>query len=381
VTAQLVQAEPERQIWSESYERDLRDILELQGDLAADIARSIALELTEQEEARLVRERPVDPAAFEASLRGRYFWNQRTPEGYRLAIEHFNQAIAHDPLYAPAYAGLADTYCLLGFHFVAADDAFSRAEAAARRALELDPSLAEAHTSLGGVQLFYRWNWSAAERELGHALRLNPSYSTARLWQWAMLAALDRRDEAAESIALARRLDPLSLVVSNSYGLDLLFKGRPRQAIEEVDKTIAMDQGFAPAYFNRWLANATLGREQAALADHLTALRRMGYGEAADAAQRVFGRQGYRAALVASAEKLAEMSTRTFVSSYHVANIYEFAGEPDRALEWLNRAFAERSPSLVWARVSPAHRVLHDDPRYHDLLRRIGFPSSQAGGR
>jgi eukaryotic-like serine/threonine-protein kinase len=375
VTAQLVRALPEEQIWSASYQRELRDILELQGELAQDIAQKIAIELSARDRLRLSQVRPVEPAAFDACLRGRYFWNKRTPEGFRLAIRHFEEAIERDPTYAPAYAGLADTYCLLGFNFVAPKDAFSRAEAAARKALEIDPSLAEAYASLGGVELFYQWNWDAAERSFQRALDLNPSYSTAHLWYWALNAALDRRDSAAERIRLARELDPLSLVVNNSYGLDLLFKGRPQQAIAEFDKTITLDARFAPAYFNRWLANASLARESAALGDHVALLRLMGFGEAAVAAENTYRRAGYRAALVASAEKLIEVSPQRFFSPYHIANLFEFAGDRERAMEWLEKAYAERSPSLIWAAVSPAHRVLARDPRYRSLLRRMELPA------
>jgi non-specific serine/threonine protein kinase len=382
ISAQLVQAAPEEQVWSASYERALRDVLGLQSELSRDIARKVEIELSEQERQSLSRGRPVNPAAFEAYLQGRYLWSRRTFEGYELANQQFEKAARLDPGYAPAYSGMADTYCILGFHYVASDQAFLRAEAAARKALEIDPLLAEAHTSLGGVLLFYRWDWSNAERELQRALELNPSYSTAHLWYWALLAAQGRREESAQRLRLAREIDPVSAVVQNSQGLDLLFRGQPADASQEFDRIIAVDPGFAPAYLNRWLANTSLGREDAALADHVTTLRLMGFGEAADLAERTYRQAGYRKALVASAGKLIEMSRHKYFSPYHIANIFEATGDIGHALEWMETAYAKRAPGMVWAGVSPVHRVLAQEPRYQELLRRMGLPpAAQTGGR
>ena len=379
LTAQLFQAAPEEQIWSASYERPVRDVLDLQGELSQDIARKIEIELSEQERKSLSPSRPLNPGAFEAYLQGRHFWNRRTYDGYQLAIEQFEKATRLDPAFAQAYTGLADAYCVLGFHYTASDQAFTRAEAAARKALELDPLLAEAHTSLAGALLFYRWDWEGAEKEFRRALELNPSYSTAHTWYWALLAARGRHEESAERIRLALELDPHSLVIQNSRGLDLLFADRPLEAFQEFDRIVALDPGFTPVYFNRWLANAALGREAAAMADHVKTLRVLGFSDAADVAERTDRQAGYRAAFAASAEKLIEMSRQKFFSPYHIAYLFELAGDKARALEWMERSHAERAPGLLWIKVSPLHRAIAQEPRYLDLLQRMGFsPASPA---
>src|SRR3989475_8860445 len=228
ISAQLIQVRDQTHLWAESYERDLRDILALQSDVAQAIARQIELKLTPQQQARLARGRPIDPRAYELYSKGRYFWNKRSEEGYRRAIQYFQQAIARDSEYAPAYAGLADAYALLGSMpnvELPRSEAMPRARTAAIKALALDVGLAEAHTSLAFVQLHFDMGVPAAERECTRALQLNPGYPTAHHWYAFWLLAHGRAEEALQEVRAAQRLDPLSLIINTDVGA-MLYYGR-----------------------------------------------------------------------------------------------------------------------------------------------------------
>src|SRR2546429_412815 len=236
VSAQLIQVRDQTHLWAESYERDLRDILALQNDVAQAIARQIEIKLTPQQQARMARARSIDPRVYEFYSKGRYFWNKRSEEGYRRAIQYFQQAIARDSEYAPAYAGLADAYALLGSMpnvELPRSEAMPRARAAALKALELDDSLAEAHTSLAFVRMHFDWDWPGAEREFVRALQLNPGYATAHHWYAFWLIAQGRAEDALQEIRAAQRLDPLSLIINTGGGEILDYGRRPDEAIWE----------------------------------------------------------------------------------------------------------------------------------------------------
>src|SRR2546429_1952780 len=236
VSAPPIQVRDQTHLLAESYERDPRDILAVQNDVGAAIARELDLKLTPQQQARMARARSIDPRVYEFYSKGRYFWNKRSEEGYRRAIQYFQQAIARDSEYAPAYAGLADAYALLGSMpnvELPRSEAMPRARAAALKALELDDSLAEAHTSLAFVRMHFDWDWPGAEREFVRALQLNPGYATAHHWYAFWLIAQGRAEDALQEIRAAQRLDPLSLIINTGGGEILDYGRRPDEAIWE----------------------------------------------------------------------------------------------------------------------------------------------------
>src|SRR5438445_5940532 len=251
VSAQLIQVRDQTHLWAESYERDLRDILVLQSDVAQAIAREIALTLSPQQQARMASARPIDPRAYELYSKGRYFWNKRSEVGYTRAIQYFQQAIARDSEYAPAYAGLADAYALLGSMpnvELPRSEAMPRARTAAIKALTLDEGLAEAHTSLAFVQMHFDWDWPAAEREFTRALQLNPGDPPAPHWYAFWLLAHGRAEEALQEVRAAQRLDPLSLIINTDVGEMLYYGRRHDEAIEQGRRALELDSAFALAH-------------------------------------------------------------------------------------------------------------------------------------
>src|SRR2546427_4457857 len=260
ITAQLIDPEKETHLWAESYQRHLRDVLDLHAELAQSIARQVQVKLTPQEQAQLAQSRPVNPEAYEAYLKGRYHWNRRSREGLPKGVQYFQEAIAKDPAYAAAYAGLAD--CLSGlstYNFVAPDEGCAKGKKLALQALELDPSLGEAHASLAWVHTWYDYDFVAAEREFERSLELNPRYATAHQFFGFYLGMMGRYEEAYTEIKRAIRLDPLSSVFEWSLGFVYWMARRHDQAIEQVEKALELDPGFAPAHaLHCWAALSKL---------------------------------------------------------------------------------------------------------------------------
>jgi TolB-like protein/DNA-binding winged helix-turn-helix (wHTH) protein len=251
VTAQLIQVKDQSHLWAQDYDRRPQDILTVQDDVSIAVAQEIQLRLTPQQQTDLARGRTVDPDAYEAYLKGRYFWNKRTEEGFRKAIEYFNQAIGKEPNYAQAYAGLADTYVLLGgYGFVAQNDAMPKAKAAAQKALTIDDQLAEAYTSLALIALQYEWNWADGEKDFKRALELDPNYSVAHHWYGdGYLANVCKIDEAITELRKAQELDPLSLVVGVDLAKRLSFAGRYEEGVERFRKILEIDPDFVQAHY------------------------------------------------------------------------------------------------------------------------------------
>src|SRR5207245_2953514 len=247
ITAQLIQASADKHLWAESYEGDLRDTLALQKKVARAIAEQIRINLTPQEQAVLKNVKVVNPEAYEAYLKGRYFWNKRTADGLKKAIDYFNQAIEKDPNYAQAYTGLADSYALLGdweYGILAPKEAFPRAKAAATKALELDNTLGEAHTSLAFSLDLFDWDWASAEREFRRAIELNPGYATGHHWYAWHLSLLGRNGEAIAEMRRAEDLDPLSLIINADLAELLLIAHFYDDSIQQSRKTIELDPNF-----------------------------------------------------------------------------------------------------------------------------------------
>jgi TolB-like protein/DNA-binding winged helix-turn-helix (wHTH) protein/Tfp pilus assembly protein PilF len=376
ITAQLIEASDDKHLWAKSYEGELRDTLALQNTVARAIADQVRISLTPHEQSILKTGRPVNPEAYEAYLRGRYFWNKRTGEGVKKAIEYFDEAIQRDPGYGQAYAGLADSYALLGnsdFAVLSPRDAYPKAKAAATRALELDSSLGEAHTSLAFCLGVFEWNWDAAEKEYLRAIALNPGYATAHQWYALHLSVLGRFDEAVAELRKAVSLDPLSLIISADLA-DVLFAAhRYDESMQQSRKTIDMDPNFAIAHYE-------LGQALA---------QKKMYNEAISELQKANNLSGgnttcltglaYAYAASGSADEavrlLNELKGRPNHRSYYAAHealIYASLAQNDQAMALLEEAYKQRFDAL--ALQSPAFDPLRSDPRFRDLVRRIGLP-------
>jgi TolB-like protein/Tfp pilus assembly protein PilF len=376
ITVQLIQAPTDRHLWAKPYERELRDVLVLQREVASAIANEIKIKVTPQEQAQLARARPVSPEAHEAYLRGRYYWNLRTEDGLKRGIEYFLQAIEKDPGYALAYAGLADSYAVMsGWNLMAPKEGYPRAKAAAFKALEMDETLAEAHASLGDARYVYDWDWVGAEKEYKRAIELNPGYATAHQWYAEYLSRMGRHNEAIAELKRAQELDPLSLMINAIGGWIFVCARRYGEAIAQCRRTLELNAGFYPAHGN-------LGRvyEQEKLYDEAIseyqkakALEAGNPFLAADLA-RGYAAAGRKTEALKIISNLRELSKRRYVSPYKVAQIYVALRDFDQACAWLEKAYDEHSYDLTGAKVDPTLDRLRSDPRFQDLLRRMNFP-------
>ena len=376
ITAQLIHAATDTHLWAESYERDLREVLTLQSEVARTIVQEVQIKLTAQDQARLSSSRRVNPQAYEAYLKGRYSWNKRTEEGLKKGIEFFHQAIEKDPTYALAYTGLADSYNILGqWGGLAPRESFPLAKAAALKALEMGEGLAEAHCSLAYVSLFYDWDLEKAAREFRRAIDLNPNYAIAHCWYGDCLAAMARPEEALREFRRAQDYDPLSLVI-NAAGAWALYLGhRYDEAIEHLLKANELDPNFVLTHL--WLGQAyeQKGRHEEAIAEFHRAVALSGRGPVTVAAlahaYAVASRQGEVEKLL---EELKAESKRRYVSSFLFAEIYAALGDKTLAFEALEKAREERYPHMVIFEVWPKFAPLRADPRFADLLGRLGLP-------
>jgi len=375
ISIQLIDAANDRHLWAEQYEREYRNILALQSAVARAVAQQIKITLTPQEQARLGGARTVDPGSHEAYLKGRYYSNKRAEKELKKSIECFQRAIERDPTYAAAYSGMADAYALLGYRSdLPSEEALSRAKAAALKAVELDDTLAEAHASLAFIAETHEWDWSTAELEYKRALDLNPGYAPAHNWYAGYLMYVGRFEDGIAEAKRARDLDPLSLPFNNALGGRLLLAGRDHEAIEQIQKTLEMDSNFAPAH-NRlgwaYLRNRTYDQSIAEFQRAIALspsdpdfLMDLGYAYA------VAGNRDEARKILAELERKREGG---FVPSSALAIVYGALGEKDEAFVWLERACKERDPRLTYLKVGPRFDPLRRDPRFIEVLRRIGL--------
>ena len=376
ITAQLIDPEKETHLWAESYQRHLRDVLDLHAELAQSIARQVQVKLTPQEQAQLAQSRPVNPEAYEAYLKGRYHWNRRSREGLPKGVQYFQEAIAKDAGYAAAYAGLAD--CLSGlsnYNFVAPDEGCGKAKKLALQALELDPSLAEAHTSLAWVHTWYDYDFTAAEREFERSLELNPRYATAHQFFGFYLGMMGRYEEAYTEIKRAIRLDPLSSVFEWSLGFVYWMARRHDQAIEQVEKALELDPGFAPAHaVHCWAALSKLMPEIAISAAQNAVRCSPGAVMYLASLGECYAALGNRQEAQKMLDHLHDLSKQQYVTPYFLARIYAALGRKEEALHSLEAGYVERTSSLVFMKVDARLDELRTEPRFQDLMRRMNFP-------
>ncbi len=377
ITTQLTDAATDRNLWGQSYERNLRDILTLQDEVAQNIVREVRIKLIPQDHPRVVSTKVVSPEVHEAYLRGRYYWNKRTPEALAKSMEYFQWAAQKDPEYALAFAGLADAYSLGSDPRMLPREANEKSKAAALRALEIDDTLAEAHTSLAAA-MWNEWKWDGAEKEFKRAIELNPSYATAHHWLSIYFSTAGNHEEAIREATHAIQLDPLSLIINASLGGLLSDAGRYDQAIGQCRKTVELDSNFAIAHECLGIAYLRKGNTR----DAVSELRRA--VELSDGSPLSLGELGYAYAVAgernearAILSRLSHFPTGTYVPGYPLAVIHAGLGERSEALVWLRRAYDNRDVELLWLQSDPMVDSLRSDPGFQDLLRGIGFPNAK----
>jgi TolB-like protein/DNA-binding winged helix-turn-helix (wHTH) protein/Flp pilus assembly protein TadD len=377
ITAQLIQVPADKHLWAESYQGNVRDTLAVQNRVASAIAEEIRIEVTPREQAALKSAKKIDPEAYESYLKGRYFWNQRTGDGLKKAVDYFNQAIARDPNYAAAYSGLADTYALLGdweYAVMTPKEAMPRALSAARRALELDDSLGEAHASLAFCLEGFNWDLAAADKEFQQAIELNPGYATAHHWYAWHLSLIGRNSEAIAEMKKAENLDPVSPVVNADLAELLLIAQLPDESMQQSRKTIEMNPGFAFAHNQLAQAYIQKRRFGEAIGELQEAIKLAGDNPifVANLARAYAGsnRKAKAAELLNGLKKRSVPSAPLFTE---IAMIYVALGDKDQAIKWLEKGYEERFNPGVLER--PCFDALRSDPRFQDLERRIGLPT------
>jgi serine/threonine-protein kinase len=380
VKVELVDVKHGSQLWADHYNRDPSDLLAIESAIAHEIAENLRLRLTGEQKHRLSQPRTQNAEAYQCYLKGRHHWNKRTVEGLKKSIKLFEQAIDIDPTYALAYAGVADAYLNLGgWGHVAFREAYPRASAAAKRALDIDETLAEAHVSLAMVQKEYDWDWPGAGREYKRALELNPNYAVAHQWYGEFLAAVGRHEEAIAAFKRAIDLDPLSLIVHATLGRHGYYFARQYDpAIAQLQKTLDMDDQFWVAHLWLGWTFATIGRLEEALPELETARRLDNNLEIVAALGYTYGRMGRRLEAQQLLDELQTLSQARYVSPMVGALIAIGMGDYHQAFGWLECGYAERAQMMSELKAEPAFDPLHADPRFADLLRRVGLEAEPA---
>lgn len=368
ITAQLLHAPTDRHLWAQSYDRDLRDVLELQSEVARAIVTEVRVKLTAEEHARLAKAQPVQPEAYDAYLKGAF-------GPARGAAESFERAISLDPDYAPAYAGIGSRYYTLFGGRVQPDEAFSRIKDAALKALEKDNALPEAYALLGLVRLHYDWNWADAERNFKRGLELSPNSADMRHYYAHYLLAMGRGEESVAESQRAAELAPLSAGLTACLGWHHLFAAQYDQAVEQGLKAIQMNSNNAFGYLVLGWGYEQKSMFEPAITAFEKAVTLTNASIAPASLAHALALAGKRREAEEVLAKLTEQSRRTYIPAYDIATVYAGLGAADQAFEWLEKAYREHSSFLVHVNWDPRFRNLHSDPRFHELVRRIGLPS------
>ena len=378
VTAQLVDARDGATLWAENFDEKLVDIFSLEDSLSDQVVTALSLKLTGEERKHMVKRHTESTEAYQAYLKGRYFWNKRTSNGFKKGVEYFEHAIALDPNYARAYTGLADCYQLLsGYLSRPSRETIPKAKKALLKALQLDDTLAEAHTSLAHLRT-REWNWSDAEKEFQRAIELNPNYVTAHHWYSIYLREMGRFDEAWAEIKTAEELDPVSLTINTSVGALLYLMREYDRALEQLRATLELDPLYPSAHFSLAMAYEAKGMYHEAIKQYRKTqtilgknLELMGY---LGHAYALSGRRDEAQKLL---DELKTPSDQGYEIRYYIALIYVGLGENDQAFAWLEEAYNERDEVLGILKVDPMLDSLRADPRFTSLLKRVGLGHAQ----
>lgn len=374
ISAQLIQARSDQHLWAESYERDIRDILVLQAEVARTIAEEINIQITPQERRKLVASVPVNPQAHDSYLKGLYYWNKFTEEGMRNAVTSFEEAIRLDPGYAPAYAGLAHAYHELAY-YVEPKEVMPKAKEAAIRALKLDDTDAEAHAALAWIKWHYDWDWSGAEEEYRRAIESNPSSRLAHAQYAVYLDAMGRLKESLQEHKMVLELDPLSLIGRTSLGNTYYAARRFDEAAEQYQKTLELDANFADAHAGLGMAYARQGKFQEAIAQLQKATQLDTDPGFTESLAMVYAVSGNRNEAGKILDLLVKSSRKRYVPPVGIATIYSAMGKQDQSCKWLERGYDARDSSLADIYVDPDLDGLRSNPCFRNLIRRMGFPS------
>ncbi len=375
ISVELVDAHLDKQLWGETYDRKVSDLLVVQREIAREISANLRTRLTPPEESLVTKHYTESAEAYQLYLKGRFYWNKRTGEAFRRAIEYFNQAIEQDPSYALAYAGLADTYALLSRYSAGTpEESYPKAKAAAKRALAIDETLAEAHTSLAGVLLDYDWNLAESDKEYRRAIELNPNYATARHWYAnGPLLVTERYDEAIAEMKRAVELDPLSLIINSDLGSVYVDARQYDKAVEQLRKTLDMDENFYPAHYWLGVAYVMQGSHDEAIAEYQKARALNDDPLVLGMLGHAYAVSGRREEALRSLDELNNLAQRRYVSAYSFALVYAGLNDKEQAFRWLEKSFRDRSSEIAYFKVDPLLDNLRSDPRFADLVRRVGL--------
>jgi serine/threonine-protein kinase len=384
VRTELVNTADGALLWGARFDRPMGDFLEIEQEICGEITKRLTFRLSREEAGLVTRRHTQSADAHEAYLKGRYVWGRwKTPEAMHTAIGFFQRAIELDPLFARAYAGLADSYNMLGnLKALAPGEAYPRAKAAAERGLAIDDALAELHTSLAFIQRFWDWDWPASRRSFERAIELNPGYANAHRFYSHLLAGLGEHDASIEHAKRALDLDPLSLLIHTAVGDALFYARRYEEAAAYYRKSLELDPDFLAGHTDLARTLELSGRYDEAIAEYRAGARLAPDGppEPSSGLAHVYARMGRRDEALVIVDDLNRLSARRYVSPYGIGSIYASLGEVETALDYLDRAFAEHDQTLVWVKVHPRLDPLRDHPRYRDLLHRMRLTDGDTQG-
>ena len=376
ISVELVDIRDNKQLWGDQYERKLADMLSVQREIAREITTNLRPTLSGVDRSRMDKQYTANAEAYELYLKGRFYWNRRTPADFKQAITFFEQAIAKDPNYALAYSGLADAYTLLTVYSNEPPrDVMPLAKRAALKALELDDKLAEAHASYGQIMVYYDYELSTAEQQYRRALELNPNYATAHQWLAEHLSALKRFDEALVEIKRALELDPMSPIMNRIYGDILVDQRRYDEAIAQYKKTLVLDPNFVSTHYFLARAYEAQGKYDRAIAEYEIAARTAGMSPDSIAqANQVYAKSGWKAYMQEILDQLLKQPAGRKVPPFVIAEYYARLGQKDEALLWLERGYEDRDFRMTLLSVSWEFDGLRSDPRFVALVQKIGLP-------
>src|SRR5579862_1626660 len=377
IGTELVDVATGTQLWGAQFDRKPGDIFAVQDEISNEISEKLRLQLTRAEKRRLSKRHTQDAEAYQLYLKGRHHWNQWTEEGFYKAIGYFQQAVERDPSYALAYAGVADSYVLLGWNsYLPPKDAFPKAKAAATAALQFDPDLGEAHTPLAAVLWLHDWMWTEAQEEFRHSLALNPSYPTANHWHAEFVMTMGRQSEAIGKMKESQDLDPLSLIINVAIGWAYYMGRRYNEALEQLLRTIELDPHYPVTHWILGLLYRITGRFDSAIIAGEQGVNMSGGSPVMRAAlAQTYGMSGRAKEAQHLLDDLKKLATERYVASYFFAGIHIGLGEHDRAIECLEKSYEEHSHWLLYLHLDPSMDALRDHARFQDLLRRIGLPA------
>lgn len=373
ISTQLILARSDEHIWAESYERDLRDVLALQSDIARAVAREISIQVTSQENRKLMAAAKVNPEAHDSYLKGLYFWNKFTEEGMRNAVSYFLDATQKQPNYAPAYAWLAHAYDELAY-YVAPKEIVPKAKEAALRALQLDNTDAEAHAALGWIKWHYDWDWPGSEREFKSALQSNPNSYIAHAQYASYLDTMGRFDEALEEHKIALKLDPLSLVAETNLGDSYYGAGRYKEAEEQYQKTLELEGNFAYAHAMLAMVYVKQGRFREGIQRLQKATQLDTDPIFTETLAYAYAASGNKAEARKVLSRLMDSSQKRYIASVFVALVYLKMNDQDQACKWLERGYEERDSGVPDIYVEPAFAEFRSNRCVQDVMKRVGFP-------